>query len=587
MCETEQDSFQGTASFSSKDLWPPIIGRSLRQTHSFSFVYYSQPLLPYYIILFLQQHVTLQHKTMATPQISSPSVWTSISDPWSSQPACNDDPSPYSSPFLGLSDFDNMSDHASSTSSSAHVLRVAIIGGGLGGACLMRGLMRYPHIVADLYDARPQFRDEGPALDLSEAHQEVLRSLDPALDACLDRAGAVYSSVALCVGTAATNYRTIDVSGLPIPGRRTVSRQALLDEILADVPPYLLHTNTPITAVSGAAEGDGGGGGAFLEFVDGTRRRYDVVVGSDGAHGLARSFVVSGQGSGQTPAAESGDEEDPAHKPIPAGSWTLPLVVPLARAQQAMGPGYLDPQGPCRAGWIGDGIFMQHDLINHGRDVQISLSAVLPPPPPANSRHDPYPGPPGPIWAKLFTPEEFEATFAQNRSPACQGMVKVSYQSLRPIKNQKLTGNNPARSKCLHYPDRGYRANATRTHRELLPRPRLPLGWGRTRREPLSWCRSWSIARARHGAVDATGALRVLRRGVKGSYEERPRRRGVAALLRTASLRCRVPTARRPGCACGVGCCQYYVRTRRGWTPGGSGPREHSGAVTAEVACGP
>ncbi|KAK8067799.1 hypothetical protein PG996_006911 [Apiospora saccharicola] len=362
---------------------------------------------------------------MATPQISSPSVWTSISDPWSSQPACNDDTSPYSSPFLGLSDFDNMSDHTSSTSSSAHVLRVAIIGGGLGGACLMRGLMRYPHIVADLYDARPQFRDEGPALDLSEAHQEVLRSLDPALDACLDRAGAVYSSVALCVGTATTSHRSIDVSGLPIPGRRTVSRQALLDEILADVPPYLLHTNTPITGVSGTTESDGGGGGAaFLEFVDGTRRRYDVVIGSDGTHSLARSFVVTGQGSGQQAPTVNGDE-DPALKPVPAGSWTLPLVVPLARAQQVMGPGYLDPQSPCRAGWIGDGILMQHDLINHGRDVQISLSAVLPPPPPVNSRQDPYPGSAGPSWAKLFTPEEFEATFAQNRSPACQGMIKL------------------------------------------------------------------------------------------------------------------------------------------------------------------
>ncbi|KAK8040350.1 hypothetical protein PG991_000138 [Apiospora marii] len=362
---------------------------------------------------------------MATPRISSPSVWTSASDPWSSQPACHDDPSPYSSPFLGLSDFDNMSDHASSTSSSAHVLRVAIVGGGLGAACLLRGLLRYPHIVADLYDARPRFCDEGPALDLSEAHQEVLRSLDPALDACLDRAGAVYSSVALCVATATTPHRGIDLSGLPIPGRRTVGRQALLDEILADVPPYLLHTNTPITAVSGAAEGDAASGAAFLEFVDGTRRRYDVVVGTDGTHSLARSFVVSsGQGSGQTIPAESGDEEDPALTPASAGSWVLPLVVPLARAQQAMGPGYLNPQSPCRAGWIGDGIFMQHDLINHGRDVQISLSAVLPPPPPpSNGGRDPHPGSAGPSWAKLFTPEEFEATFAQNRSPACQGCV--------------------------------------------------------------------------------------------------------------------------------------------------------------------
>ncbi|KAK8005676.1 FAD/NAD(P)-binding domain-containing protein [Apiospora arundinis] len=363
---------------------------------------------------------------MASPQISSPSAWTpSSSDPWSSsqQPySSNDDHlSPYASPFLGLSDFDNMSDHASSTSSStAHILRVAIIGGGLGGAALLRGLMRYPHIAAELYDARPQFRDEGPALDLSEGHQEVLRALDPALDACLDRAGAVYSSVALCtVGTATTPHRAVDLSGLPIPGRRTVGRQALLEEILVDVPPYQLHPNTPIVAVSGASETEVGGGGAYLEFVDGTRRRYDVVIGADGTSSLARSFVISGNGSGSNSTT---DEEDPAHKLMPSGSWTLPLEVPLARAQQAMGgAAYLDPLNPCRAGWVGDGTFMQHDFINHGRDVQISLSAVLPPP-----STDTRPGANvGPSWAKLFTPEEFEATFAQNRSPACQGMVKL------------------------------------------------------------------------------------------------------------------------------------------------------------------
>ncbi|KAK6840108.1 hypothetical protein PG987_005974 [Apiospora arundinis] len=375
---------------------------------------------------------------MASPQISSPSAWTpSSSDPWSSsqQPySSNDDHlSPYASPFLGLSDFDNMSDHASSTSSStAHILRVAIIGGGLGGAALLRGLMRYPHIAAELYDARPQFRDEGPALDLSEGHQEVLRALDPALDACLDRAGAVY------MGTATTPHRAVDLSGLPIPGRRTVGRQALLEEILVDVPPYQLHPNTPIVAVSGASETEVGGGGAYLEFVDGTRRRYDVVIGADGTSSLARSFVIS-------------DKEDPAHKLVPSGSWTLPLEVPLARAQQAMGgAAYLDPLNPCRAGWVGDDLAVG--------DAAASLHRQ----PGANV---------GPSWAKLFTPEEFEATFAQNRSPACQGMVKLNdtyiVQSVYTIQIAGVRQNKPVSTAHPRAASRG--AGARRP-----PRPPLP-----------------------------------------------------------------------------------------------------------------
>ena len=64
-----------------------------------------------------------------------------------------------------------MSDHSPS-------IQVAIIGGDLAAIALLRGLLHYPHISVDLYEARPQFKEDGPTIDLSENTQGVLRAID-------------------------------------------------------------------------------------------------------------------------------------------------------------------------------------------------------------------------------------------------------------------------------------------------------------------------------------------------------------------------------------------------------------------------
>lgn len=317
---------------------------------------------------------------------SSPSAWTSHSDTWSQPPYGIS--SHHSSPFL-KTESDNMSDHSST-------IQVAIIGGDLAAIALLRGLLHYPHILVDLYEARPQFKEDGPAIDLSENTQGVLRAIDPALDFCLDRAGAVYTSTELRISTGSNAGCAVDVAGAPTAGSRSVGRQALLAEMLADVPAHTVHLNTHIASIDEAS----GGYGMYLTFVDGTQKYYDAVVGADGPYGVARRFVVG-----------SGDE---ARKPKSAGYWGLPVVVPLETAQQAMGGEYLDPQNPYQLGWIGNGTFLQHSYLNHGRDVQITLLAKL-----DGSRSNFE-------WAKLFTPEELERVFYHNQSAACQGMIRVS-----------------------------------------------------------------------------------------------------------------------------------------------------------------
>lgn len=49
-------------------------------------------------------------------------------------------------------------------------LRVAILGGGLAGATLLRGLIKHSHLHVDIFESRPEFKEEG---------QEVPRHISP------------------------------------------------------------------------------------------------------------------------------------------------------------------------------------------------------------------------------------------------------------------------------------------------------------------------------------------------------------------------------------------------------------------------
>lgn len=305
-------------------------------------------------------------------------------------------------------------------------IRVAILGGGLAGVAVLRGLLKLPHLVVDIYESRPVFRDEAPAVQLSPATQEALRLLDPALENCLDRAGGVYSSTELRVAAGPDAGLPIPVRGFSDRDKRTVGRQALLNQLLEGIPPRCIHVNTRITSIengppqtsreTGSSPNRGYGGGSFLNFADGTRKHYDVVIGADGVHGIVRSHVLG--------------PNDPAVEPEPSGFWGLHAEVPMAKAQEEMGGiEFLDPTNPSRTGWIGDGTFMLHNILSGGQEVQIVIGAKMD----ERERQGTAYGTDA-FWAKLFTPNEFERIFAGNQGEACKGMIRVrlSFSLLTP-----------------------------------------------------------------------------------------------------------------------------------------------------------
>ncbi|KAI5924624.1 hypothetical protein F4810DRAFT_132260 [Camillea tinctor] len=293
-------------------------------------------------------------------------------------------------------------------SSPPSTIRVAILGGGLAGIALLRGLLRYPHIAADIYESRPAFKEAGLGLVLIQNTDNLLRAVDPSLDRCLDHAGAVDSITEIRLATGPDAGKKIeDTKGLWGSTQRTVSQQALMDELLKGLPPRMVHTNTRPASITELPYGEG----VDIAFADGSQKKYDVVIGADGIHGITRKHVLGA--------------EDPALEPEHTHVWGLPIKVPLLKAKEAMGANYIDPKNPTQLIWIGDGNMMRHNFQDNGKEVHISTYI----------RRDDDPAQDN-TWARLFTPGEFRAAFAKNELQVCQGMVEL----IQNVYTIQLTG---------------------------------------------------------------------------------------------------------------------------------------------------
>ncbi|KAI8959377.1 FAD/NAD(P)-binding domain-containing protein [Daldinia sp. FL1419] len=284
-------------------------------------------------------------------------------------------------------------------SGSPSTIKVAIIGGGLAGAAVLRGLLRYPHVAVDMYESRPTFRDEGPGLSFAPRALDILAAIDPELEYCLDSAGAVLTTTELRVATGPHVGRKIEIDGFG-ENFKNVSRQAFLAEMLRCVPPHMMHLGSRIASITEIPTGKE----LLVTFADGSRREYDVVIGTDGTHGFTRQLVLG--------ANES------LVRPHSTGFWGLPITVPLQRAQQLMGTQALDPMNPLHVSWIGDGTTIIYDLLDNGNEVQIIIFGN-------EDDVGVEDGSSDPSWAKLFTPDEFREMFSGNQVPVCQGTIDL------------------------------------------------------------------------------------------------------------------------------------------------------------------
>lgn len=139
-------------------------------------------------------------------------------------------------------------------------IRIAISGGGLAGASLLRALLQYPHLDIHIFESASEFKEAGAAVGTT---RNALAALDlMGLMPCLERAGAVSmlgARMFLAEGPDKGQMvferdRELEDGGVDF--NRVVHRASFLKELLADIPEDRMHTSKRLDSYESSGPGE-------------------------------------------------------------------------------------------------------------------------------------------------------------------------------------------------------------------------------------------------------------------------------------------------------------------------------------------
>ncbi|MCV7205167.1 2-polyprenyl-6-methoxyphenol hydroxylase [Mycolicibacterium peregrinum] len=161
-------------------------------------------------------------------------------------------------------------------------MKVLVVGAGVGGISIARGLLRDGHDVT-VFEQRPEVRAGGGAVTIWSNGESVLRQLG------VDMAGAGQELATVRVVTSTGRpMTTLDVAaivsrmGAPV---RMVPRRILLERLLEGFPAERIRCNAQVVGVANGSHG------VRLDFADGSCADGDLVIGADGLHSKIREIV--------------------------------------------------------------------------------------------------------------------------------------------------------------------------------------------------------------------------------------------------------------------------------------------------------
>ena len=161
-------------------------------------------------------------------------------------------------------------------------LRILVIGAGVSGISIARGLLRDGHDVT-VFERRPDMQAGGGAVTIWSNGETVLGQLGVDMDG----AGQLLSAVRVLTSTG-RSLATLDVTamvnrlGAPV---RMVPRRVLLQRLLEGFPTDRIRCNTRAVRVVSTPNG------VRVEFEDGSSAEGDVLIGADGMHSMVRNVV--------------------------------------------------------------------------------------------------------------------------------------------------------------------------------------------------------------------------------------------------------------------------------------------------------
>jgi FAD-dependent urate hydroxylase len=161
-------------------------------------------------------------------------------------------------------------------------LRILVVGAGVGGISVARGLLRDGHDVT-VFERRPDTRAGGGAVTIWPNGSTVLDQLGVDMEG----AGQLLSIVRIATSTGRP-LATIDVTtivdrlGGPV---RMVPRRVLLERLLDGFPTDRIRCDSRVVRVVNTHNG------VRIEFEDGSSAEGDLLIGADGLHSTVRDIV--------------------------------------------------------------------------------------------------------------------------------------------------------------------------------------------------------------------------------------------------------------------------------------------------------
>ncbi|KIX96228.1 uncharacterized protein Z520_08006 [Fonsecaea multimorphosa CBS 102226] len=198
---------------------------------------------------------------------------------------------------------------------------IAIIGGGLAGLSLARGLLRRG-ISCQVFEAAPAFADIGAGLSFALNSLEALKAVDPDSYECfLKRCNEMSEKKDVYMtyrdGNAEDNHplTTLYCKG---SGQQAVHRTLLVKDMVSLMPEGTWHMDKRLTTIE-----ENPSGGVSLSFEDGTMFDADAVVGADGIKSRTRQILLGA--------------DNPDAKPKYSGEFGYRSLVPMDKAAAVLG----------------------------------------------------------------------------------------------------------------------------------------------------------------------------------------------------------------------------------------------------------
>ncbi|PNS15723.1 Ubiquinone biosynthesis monooxygenase COQ6, mitochondrial [Sphaceloma murrayae] len=205
-------------------------------------------------------------------------------------------------------------------------IRVAIVGGGIGGLCLAIGLVKQPHLDVVVFESIAGYKDIGAGLAL---HQNALKAMDlisPSIkDAYFSSAHTISSEANLEMSTKVLLASGPQAGALvaelgKAKGRSTIARSDLLSALYALLPPSRVHFSKRLSSITPNPDDT-----QTLTFTDSATATADCVLGADGLHSHVRAHILG-----------------PSHPAVPPQNhdkWQIyRTLVPMSVAKEYIAP---------------------------------------------------------------------------------------------------------------------------------------------------------------------------------------------------------------------------------------------------------